>query len=189
MATDVLTSAALATSAVTEIQSGLALSTQVDDLESRLPGTIALTAAGRVDVGLWLGSAPNALISGRVDANAQVVGDKTGYSLTQTFPTNFSAMSITASGTVAANVEGALLIGSVTTGAGGLLADYVWDEVLDGSVTGRQSIRLANSANAGKLSGAATTNVVIRDLADSKNRVDATVDADGNRTAVTIDVS
>lgn len=30
----------------------------------------------------WLGAAPNALISGRVDANAQVVGDKTGYTLT-----------------------------------------------------------------------------------------------------------
>lgn len=34
------------------------------------------------DLRNWLGAAPNALISGRVDANAQVVGDKTGYSLT-----------------------------------------------------------------------------------------------------------
>jgi hypothetical protein len=33
------------------------------------------------DVRTWIGSAPNALISGRVDSNAQVVGDKTGYAL------------------------------------------------------------------------------------------------------------
>lgn len=33
------------------------------------------------DVRTWLGTAPSALIAGRVDANAQVVGDKTGYSL------------------------------------------------------------------------------------------------------------
>jgi len=41
----------------------------------------ALLPKGRVDLALWLGVAVNALISGRVDANAQVVGDKTGYSL------------------------------------------------------------------------------------------------------------
>lgn len=33
------------------------------------------------NVSLWRGVAPNALISGRVDANAQVVGDKTGYTI------------------------------------------------------------------------------------------------------------
>jgi hypothetical protein len=37
---------------------------------------------GAVNVTLWNGTAPNNLIAGRVDANAQVVGDKTGYSLT-----------------------------------------------------------------------------------------------------------
>lgn len=35
----------------------------------------------KVDVVDWLGSKPNALISGRVDANAGVIGDKTGYIL------------------------------------------------------------------------------------------------------------
>lgn len=36
-------------------------------------------ASGRVNIGKWLGSVVNSLISGRVPANAQVVGDKTGY--------------------------------------------------------------------------------------------------------------
>jgi hypothetical protein len=67
--------------------------------------------------------------------------------------------------------------------------DLVWDEAVDGAVTARQSLRLANSANGGILSGAATTNVLIRDLANTKNRVDATVDASGNRSNVVRDLT
>jgi hypothetical protein len=62
--------------------------------------TLSIDSNGRVDLSKWLGSAVNALISGRVDANAQVVGDKTGYALTQAFPTNFSTLSIDASGRI-----------------------------------------------------------------------------------------
>jgi len=67
--------------------------------------------------------------------------------------------------------------------------DAVWDEAVDGSVTARQSMRLANSANGAEVSGAGTTTVVIRDLADSKDRVTATVDSSGNRTSVTRDLT
>lgn len=63
------------------------------------------------------------------------------------------------------------------------------DETVDGTVTTRQSLRLANSANGGKLAGAATATVTIQDLADTKARITATVDADGNRTAVTRDLT
>jgi hypothetical protein len=41
----------------------------------------------------------------------------------------------------------------------------------------------------GKASGLGTTTAVYRDLADSKDRISATVDADGNRTAVTRDLT
>jgi hypothetical protein len=68
-------------------------------------------------------------------------------------------------------------------------ADAVWDEQVDGTTTARQSMRLQNSAAAGKVSGAATTEVTIRDLADTKDRIVATVDGDGNRTAITRDVT
>ena len=57
--------------------------------------------------------------------------------------------------------------------------------VIEGAVTLIQSLRLANAANAGKVSGAATTTVILRDLADSLDRITATVDVDGNRTAIT----
>lgn len=70
-------------------------------------------------------------------------------------------------------------------------ADAVLDRA-NGVETGftlRQSLRLMLSALAGKLSGAATTTVVIRDVNDTTNRLVANVNGDGNRNAVTYDVS
>jgi hypothetical protein len=69
------------------------------------------------------------------------------------------------------------------------VADAIHDEAVDGATTFRQSIRLANSALGGKASGLATTTAVYRDLADTKARITATVDADGNRSAVTRDLT
>lgn len=60
---------------------------------------------------------------------------------------------------------------------------------IETGLTVRQGYRLMVAAAAGKLSGAATTTVAIRDFADTKNRVSATVDADGNRTAITTDLT
>jgi hypothetical protein len=56
----------------------------------------------------------------------------------------------------------------------------------DGTLTMRQALRVLVAGMAGKLSGAATTTVTIRNLADSANVVVATVDADGNRSATTV---
>lgn len=68
-------------------------------------------------------------------------------------------------------------------------ADAVWDEAVDGTTTARESIRLANSALGGKASGLGTTTAVFRDLADTKARITATVDTDGNRTVVNRDLN
>ena len=48
-------------------------------------------------------------------------------------------------------------------------------------------MRIFMSALGGLLSGADTTNIKMRDMADTKDRIDATVDADGNRTSITLD--
>ena len=53
----------------------------------------------------------------------------------------------------------------------------------------RQAMRVVLATLAGKLSGAGTTAVAIRDVNDTKDRVAATVDADGNRSAVTLDAT
>jgi len=62
-------------------------------------------------------------------------------------------------------------------------------DTVEGSLTYDEAIRIILAANAGKLSGAAGTTVSIRDAADSKDRIVATVDSSGNRTSVTLDGS
>ncbi len=52
-----------------------------------------------------------------------------------------------------------------------------------------EMLTLMGASLLGKLSGAATTTVVIRAADDSKDRITATVDADGNRTAVVLDAA
>lgn len=70
-------------------------------------------------------------------------------------------------------------------------ADALLDRTdgVETSVTPRGALRLMLSALAGKLSGAATTTVTIRNVGDSKSRITATVDADGNRSAVSTDTT
>jgi hypothetical protein len=60
---------------------------------------------------------------------------------------------------------------------------------IETGITPRQGNRVMLAAAAGKVDGASTTTVHLRDQADTKNRVTATVDAYGNRTAITLDVS
>lgn len=52
-----------------------------------------------------------------------------------------------------------------------------------------QSLMLSNSGNAGKTNGMGTATAHLRDLADTKNRVTAQVDSNGNRTSVTRDLT
>jgi hypothetical protein len=61
---------------------------------------------------------------------------------------------------------------------------------IETGLTPRQAFRLIAAAVAGKLSGAATVTVTIKNaVADDKNRIVATVDADGNRSAITYDLT
>ena len=69
------------------------------------------------------------------------------------------------------------------------IADAVLDDAVEGSETLRQAVRLIRAAAVGKLSGAATTEITIRDAADTKARITATVDSNGNRSAVTTDAT
>lgn len=70
-------------------------------------------------------------------------------------------------------------------------ADALLDRAagIETGITPRQGLRVMLSAMVGKLSGAGTTTVKIRDTQDTKDRITATVDAQGDRTAVTLNVS
>jgi hypothetical protein len=72
---------------------------------------------------------------------------------------------------------------------GGRMAATVSADLVEGSFTYQDSAKLANAANAGKLSGAGTTTITIRDQCDTLDRIVATVDASGNRTAVVLDLT
>ncbi|MCC7063250.1 MAG: hypothetical protein IT456_10625 [Planctomycetes bacterium] len=65
----------------------------------------------------------------------------------------------------------------------------ILDEVVEGTVTHRQLLRLGAAVLLGKLSGAGTATEVFRGILDDKDRVTATVDAAGNRTAIILDAA
>jgi hypothetical protein len=67
------------------------------------------------------------------------------------------------------------------------IANAVWSKVLIGSsITATQLMAVISAALAGKLSGAGTSLVKIRDLEDTKDIITATVDASGNRLTITL---
>lgn len=63
------------------------------------------------------------------------------------------------------------------------------DRVVEGAMTEVQALRLQNAILLGKVSGAGTGTETFRDINDTKNRIVATVDVNGNRTAITLDPS
>lgn len=67
--------------------------------------------------------------------------------------------------------------------------DAIYNEVVDCPYTVRELLRGFASALLAKCSGLDTTTAVFRDLDDTKDRIEATVDEYGNRSAVTLDLS
>ncbi len=91
----------------------------------------------------------------------------------------------------------AVLKGRGRMGAVGRVNDLSQDDVtgavleaqIEPGLSLRQALRLIAAATAGRVSGAAGTTVTIRNaVADTKPRIVATVDANGNRTAIAYDV-
>ncbi len=62
-----------------------------------------------------------------------------------------------------------------------------WARIMEGSYTAEEYMRLFAAVLLGKGSGLATTTAVYRDTGDTTDRVTATVDEFGNRSAVTLD--
>ena len=116
--------------------------------------------------------------------------------LASSAPSNFGDLAITSStGKVTAGtvddktgytVE-TIVSGTINAIADGLLdrADGVEPASAGTERTVREALRLILSACAGQVAGASGTTITIRDTNDTTNRITATVDADGNRTAVT----
>lgn len=114
-----------------------------------------------------------------ISGGAVTVGtnnDKTGYALTSAYDAAKTALP---AGSYTAPPTASQIATEVLTHADGV----------ETGVTLQQAERAILAASAGKLSGAPSGPVVIRDVNDTKNRISATVDADGNRTAVTLNLT
>lgn len=64
-----------------------------------------------------------------------------------------------------------------------------WSETIETGFTAQELLRLMAAVLLGKASGGGTPTRVFRDVNDTADRVAATVEADGDRTAVTLDPS
>jgi len=62
-----------------------------------------------------------------------------------------------------------------------------WGYLLEGDYAAQELMRIITSAVAGKGGAVNATTFRYRDIADTKDRIDATVDGTGNRTNVTLD--
>ena len=174
--------------------------------------TAAKIADGAIDAATFAAGAINAAaIASDAITDAKVASDVTIASVTGAVGSVTGAVgSVTGSvGSVTGNVGGNVTgsVGSVATG-GIVAASFASDAITAakiasdvgtefaaaflaaGDIDGyslESTLKLCLAALAGKLSGAATTTITIRAADDSKARLTATVDADGNRSAVTLD--
>lgn len=98
-------------------------------------------------------------------------------------PAADTVVNVTTVATVNALGTDAVSAAALAAGA----VDEILDEVIEGTITLRQAIRIILARLVNKASGGGTTTLTFRDVADSKPRVTMTVDADGNRSAVTLD--
>lgn len=70
----------------------------------------------------------------------------------------------------------------------GLIRGDIGEQIVEGSITTQQVLRLILSTLGGKVSGVTTTTERFRDTADTKDRVVVTLDGNNNRTGVTLDL-
>lgn len=67
--------------------------------------------------------------------------------------------------------------------------DAILDETFEGTTTFRQALRALMAVLAGKSGGGGTDTLTFQDLGDTKARITATVDGNGNRTSVVLDLT
>lgn len=125
----------------------------------------------------FLGSGISA--SGSRGVRISATGAIAGYPGLHITTTNSNATAVQLQG----NGTGAAL--KLTGGATGVPIEFD----VETGFTFHDALRLMSSAMIGKVSGMATTTVTFRNVGDTKNRITATVDADGNRSAITLDAT
>jgi len=177
MPADWVTASGLKADAVTEIQSGLALAADLQDVEDKID-VIATDTTTEIPATLATLATSAALAT--VDTNVDsVLAD-----------TNEIQAELADGGRTD------LLIDSIvdaTTATGVLLKDAAIeaifnDVVVTGTYTFAQLMKIMASALAGELSGGGTTTLTFKSVDGASDVIEAIVDANGNRTSVTLTV-
>jgi len=207
IAGDAITAAKVAADVTTEIQSGLAtaanLATVAGYLDTEIAAILADTNELQTD---WVDGGRLDLILDAILDDTDLIDD--GTSGLAKIATDAAAILVDTSTTLQNELDGiqadtediqsrlpAALVGGridATVDATGMesgAVDAIWDEVLEGSYTGRQLMRAFAAVLAGKVSGAGTTTITFRNTGDSKDVITATVDVNGNRSEVTLDLT
>lgn len=165
-------------------------------------GASALTGTGTVGATARLVVSGTAALSGTGTVSANVVAALAAAA--DLAATGNQTAAITALGWAVSALTGTGTLTGTRYATGELAADiappidleaagfstYLLDsEDVETGMTLRQCLRILLSMAAGKVSGAGTSEITFRDVNDTVNRIVATVDANGNREAITIDVS
>ena len=158
------------------------IETDTQDIQSRLPAALV---SGRMDSSV--GAMASNVMTAAALASDAVTEIQSGLAT--------SSALATVDGIVDAILEdtGTTLPGTLSTIAG--YVDSIPADILDATsgvetgMTVREALRIILASAGGKLSGANTTTVTVRNPGDTKNRIVATVDEHGNRSAVTLDAS
>lgn len=168
--------------------------TSCDDTERvfrvHLPPNFALASidgSGRVDVSKVAGTAQTA---GDLAALITAVDDLIDTEVAAIKADTAAILLDTGTdGVVVANIAtGAVSAAALASDAANEIADALLDraDAIETGETPRMALRHTVAAVAGVLSGAATTTVSIKGAGVATTRITATVDADGNRSAVTL---
>lgn len=186
----------------TDLGTGAGLTSLASAADLATVDTVADAIKAKTD-NLPTDPADESLVIAATDAIAALIGTPAGASLSvdvAAVKSDTAAILVDTGTTLDGRLPAALVGGRMDASVGAMAAntltasalaadavDEILDETVgDGTITMRQALRILIAGMAGKLDGAATTTVTIRNLADSADVIVATVDADGNRSAVTV---
>lgn len=196
LATDAIGSNEISAAAVTKIQAGLSTYAGADTagtttLLSRLTA-IRAALLDNIDVAVSTRlaaagyTAPDNTTIGTINTKIGTPSVSVSADIATRAPSSTAVSNADLTPTRAANLDN---LDATVSSRSTLTAANVWQYVIEGTLTAERVMRIVLAGLSGILSGAATATIKIRDLANTKDRITATVDADGNRSNVTLDAS
>ena len=167
---------------------GLAGDTSTPDWSTRWFELAGVTAAAVADA-VWDEATTDhttATSFGSLDANIDAILADTGTDGVVLKAAGLNADAVTKIQSGLATPTNITAAAGVALSAAGV--DAILDEVVVGTYTMRQLLKVMAAAMAGKATGGGTTTVTFRGVDDTSDVIVATVDASGNRSAVTLTV-